>query len=48
MKATVSIRLHWSHEDMGADLSELGVRAHTLQYSLMTKILVKARRSSRI
>jgi Amt family ammonium transporter len=33
MKATVSIRLHWSHEDMGADLSELGVRAHNLEYS---------------
>ncbi len=32
MKAVVSIRLHWSEEDIGGDLSELGVRAHNLEY----------------
>ena len=32
MKALVSIRLHWSDEDLGSDLSELGVRAHNLEY----------------
>lgn len=33
MKATVSIRLHWSQEDMGGDLCELGVRAHNFEYN---------------
>lgn len=32
LKATVSIRLHWSHEDMGSDLVELGCQAHNLNY----------------
>ena len=32
MKVLVSLRLHWSDEDIGGDLSELGVRAHNLEY----------------
>lgn len=33
MRATVNMRLHWSQEDIGSDLSELGVRAHNLEYT---------------
>jgi len=33
MKMTVSIRLHWSQEDLGGDLAELGTRAYNLDYS---------------
>ena len=32
MKATVGIRLHWSHEDLGSDMAELGVRAYNLDF----------------
>lgn len=32
MKASMGIRLHWSHEQMGGDLSELGVRAYHLDF----------------
>lgn len=31
MKYTIGIRLHWSREDRGPDLSELGVRAYYLE-----------------
>lgn len=30
MKATIGIRLHWSKEDLGGDLSEMGVPAYNL------------------
>lgn len=32
MKLTVGIRLHWTHEDRGPDLAELGVRAYYLEH----------------
>lgn len=32
MKLTVGIRLHWSQEDRGGDLAELGIRAYYLEY----------------
>jgi len=32
LKATVGIRLHWRKEDMGGDLSELGVSAYNLHF----------------
>jgi len=31
MKYTVGIRLHWSREDRGPDLSELGVKAYYME-----------------
>jgi Amt family ammonium transporter len=37
MKYTIGIRLHWSKEDQGSDLSELGVKAYNnLEYSTKT------------
>jgi len=30
MKVTIGIRLHWSHEDLGCDMAELGTRAYNL------------------
>jgi Amt family ammonium transporter len=32
MKVTQGIRLHWSHEEVGSDLAELGVRAYNLEF----------------
>ncbi|MCB9991020.1 MAG: ammonium transporter [Rhodospirillales bacterium] len=32
MKYTYGIRLHWSHEDMGGDIAELGIRAYNLDH----------------
>lgn len=32
MKASMGIRLHWSHEQMGGDMSELGIRAYNLDF----------------
>lgn len=36
MKYTIGIRLHWTHEDRGPDLSELGVRAYYLEEEEIT------------
>ncbi len=33
MKITLGIRLHWSQERIGGDLSELGVRAYNLEFN---------------
>lgn len=33
MKYSIGIRLHWSHEKIGGDLSELGVRAYNLEFN---------------
>lgn len=32
LKTTVGIRLHWSKEDMGGDLAEIGMRAYNLDF----------------
>ena len=31
-KVAVGIRLHWSHEELGSDMAELGVRAYNLEF----------------
>ena len=36
MKYTIGIRLHWSQEDRGPDLCELGVRAYYLEEEKIT------------
>ena len=34
LKATIGIRLHWSHEDVGSDITELGTRAYHLDMDM--------------
>ena len=36
MRATVSIRLRWSEENQGSDMAELGMKAHNLEYDVLT------------
>ena len=36
MKYTIGIRLHWSQEDRGPDLAELGVKAYYMEYEEKT------------
>lgn len=33
MKFSIGIRLHWSHEKIGGDMAELGVRAYNLHFN---------------
>jgi Amt family ammonium transporter len=46
MKSVAGIRLHWSHEEVGGDMAELGVRAYNLEFGETHKIEAFAKTSA--